>query len=320
MKFYFYGFIILLSFSCSAPNQTESSDTKEKKSEQTGYTIADQKNKDGVTISDIRIDTFSLYHNTKGIKISFVADLTAKAFSDNTKYYFFEVKSSTTDGRIFSNRDEVTGGKGNFYFINKNGFASGTGKHLIEYQFPFRVMEMQEGEHTLETTISALPASFSDDSANTEQKELQFLGEAPMAFVKLNYKLFAPNLYKVRITVDKFKLNTNVVNPSKYDFAFGGSGYPDLFWDVTCGEAYIWNSQPQKNSVEYLKKYTSSSFTCTAKDQITIRFGDYDDGPFNKQSDIVETWTGTINDLPKTPQTLKFGNLESAVLSAEVIK
>jgi hypothetical protein len=114
-------------------------------------------------------------------------------------------------------------------------------------------------------------------------------------------------------------LNTKVVKPEKFDFAMGGSGLPDLFWEVYCGNDYIYYSPVIKNKVTYNKSYSCPAFYCTKEDIINLAIVDYDNGPFNTQDDIIEKYTRKLAAIPTNRRdTLKYGNLEYMVLETKI--
>jgi hypothetical protein len=189
------------------------------------------------------------------------------------------------------------------------------GNRILQYSIPLRSLELDKGVHEVQLTIEAIPVRFKQDSLKSDLKEIYNFSHKPIALKKVTFQINAPELITTSIEVLKFRLNTKVCDPSKFDYAFGGTGYPDLFWDVLCGDDYIYHSPEIKNAVQYHKVYQSTAFKCTADDQITIRVVDFDQGPFNRQHDIIETWTGKINDISiDQPDTLIFGNLEYLIL------
>ncbi|MCR6640729.1 MAG: hypothetical protein NVV82_17485 [Sporocytophaga sp.] len=189
------------------------------------------------------------------------------------------------------------------------------GNRIFNCSIPIRSLELSKGIHELNLIIEAIPVRFKQDSLKSDLKEVDYFSHKPVASKKIKFQINAPELIYTSIEVLKFKLNTKVCDPSKYDYAFGGTGFPDLFWDIQCGEDYIYHSPQIKNVIQYTKPYQSTYFLCTPDDKITIRAVDFDKGPFNTQHDIIETWSGKINDINiDHPDTFAFGNLEYLIV------
>ncbi len=189
------------------------------------------------------------------------------------------------------------------------------GNRVFNYSIPIRSLELEKGIHELSLKIEAIPVRFKQDSLKSDLKEVDNFSHKPVASKKIKFQINAPELIHTSIEVLKFKLNTSVCDPSKFDYAFGGTGFPDLFWDIQCGDDYIYHSPQIKNAIQYTKVYQSTYFLCDPDDKITIRAVDFDKGPFNTQHDIIETWSGKINDISiDHPDTFAFGNLEYLIV------
>ncbi|MFN3403610.1 MAG: hypothetical protein ACK40G_05895 [Cytophagaceae bacterium] len=206
--------------------------------------------------------------------------------------------------------------------LNNNSLITNRNQYLIlspsskkiEELFYFHDLEMYAGKHDIKIHIEVLPIKYSADSQKSDIKEIQLIANLPIAEEHFRFNVNSPRLHKIKIEIDGFRINTKVCDPSKFDFTLGGTGYPDLFWDVTCGNTYVFHSPEVKNTIEYKKKHSTPEFFCTEKDIIKIRFADYDNGPFNTQHDLIDTWEGTIADLPETKTSWNFGNVENLIL------
>ena len=100
-----------------------------------------------------------------------------------------------------------------------------------------------------------------------------------------------------------------------------GTGMPDLYWDIFCGEKLTYCAPQIKNTANYNTTHTSDYFYCCQDDVITLNFADYDNGPFNTQDDLIASWQGKIKDLPtKNSDTLHYDKLNFAVFKASVLK
>src|SRR5688572_7518595 len=91
MKVFYYLLIALFLYACnsSAPveNRTESVSEKNVAAQAIAYTDVDERLIEGITFNNIRFDTFELIKNTKGIKLSVLADAQSSLFKDNKVYY-----------------------------------------------------------------------------------------------------------------------------------------------------------------------------------------------------------------------------------------
>ncbi|WP_028980985.1 hypothetical protein [Sporocytophaga myxococcoides] len=193
------------------------------------------------------------------------------------------------------------------------------GNRILNYSIPLRSLELSKGIHELNLKFEAIPVRFKQDSLKSDLKEVEYFSHKPVASKKIKFQINAPELINTSIEVLKFKLNTNVCDPSKYDYAFGGTGFPDLFWDIQCGDDYIYHSPEIKNVTQYTKAFQSNYFMCAPDDKITIRAVDFDKGPFNTQHDVIETWSGKINDISiEQPDTFSFGNLEYLIVQRKL--
>lgn len=275
---------------------------------------------EGIQFGKILIDTSTVEGEGSGIKFFIDVEVLASAFQNIKKEknegIFFELGCFGSNGKSYSCKEQVK--KGTRVHANKTFFVYYPTRRQLYFQFPFRQLALEKGQQEIKIVVNAFPVKFKKDSSATDFKVIENIGKSPISFLRLKFFTIAPTLYEASIKVFKFKLNTEVVNPSKFDFSLGGSGYPDLFWQIQCGDEIIYYSPQIKNVIEYSKTHTSTNFYCTKEDIINLHVSDYDNGPFNTQSDIIETWKGKITDLSKgnKPDTLRFGNLEYFILQA----
>jgi hypothetical protein len=288
------------------------------------YEIISTDSAKGITISDLSFDTATLFNNTKGIKVIFnimvskgvLEAIRKKGFTA----FFFNLNCEPDQGNNYSIYNEIIKEKSKEKRINTDNecFVSHQTKRGIEIILPYRLLEMQSGTHDLNIFIDAFPARFKEDTLSYATKLLDFVSAEAYTSLKARVRIFAPKLYKAVIEVKKFKLNTDIVDPTKFDFSVGGTGYPDLYWDVCCGEDFLYYSPVIKNSVTYNNKQSTNTFYCTKEDLIKINFADYDSGPFNSQPDIIDTWKGSISDLPSIPDTVKLPKLKYLILQTKI--
>jgi hypothetical protein len=317
--------ISILTISCEKDKKTVSEqETLQSRIKNIEYEIISEKDSDGLKITNISYDTLDLYNDTKGLQLTFNIEASAKAF-DSVAFkgfnsYFIDLTCLSDNGKSYSHRNEIFKDqeKKRYLHSHRDCFISHPTDRSLKISFPYRMLQLNEGDQTMTVNIEAFPAKFEDDSTSLDYKLLHKISNDPKTSISMKIKVKAPKLYKASFTVHKFKLDTKVVKPEKFDFAMGGSGYPDLFWEVYCGNEYIYYSPVIKNKIEYNKKYSSSTFYCTKEDIINLAVVDYDNGPFNTQDDIIEKWQGKIEELKSGKDTLKMGNLEYFVFETNI--
>lgn len=324
----FYSLLILSLTACSlekeknAGSGEESDNSRIKKF---GYEVLSDKETPGLKITNVNFDTLALHKDTKGLLVSFNVIASSKAFDSISKLgfnsLFIDLTGKSDESKTYSHRNEVfkASDKKKFMHTHKECFISSATDRNLEISFPYRLLEMSEGDHELTVNIEVFPAKFEDDTSALLVKMLNSISPAPMTSLSMKLKVKAPKLYKASFTVHQFKLNTKVVKAEKFDFAVGGSGLPDLFWEVYCGNDYIYYSPVIKNKITYNKSYSSPEFYCTKEDILNLAVVDYDNGPFNTQDDIIEKYTKKLAAIPANRiDTLKYGNLEYLVMETKV--
>lgn len=205
---------------------------------------------------------------------------------------------------------------------DKGQFISSARNCKISYCFPYKDLGLEPGIHALKVGYTINGVHFMKEK---EPQLTTFLVKKidAKAIATSTYTTSAasPYLYKVAISVDKFQVESIVHDIHNYDFSLGGSGMPDLYWAVVCGEKIVYFAPQIKNTANYTTPYTSNVFYCCEEDVITINFADYDNGPFNTQDDLIATWQGKVKDLPTQHfDTLRDKKLNYALIKATVIK
>jgi len=319
MRFALIVALASLVFSCGSPSGTTeksetSANTLVSKVKEIKYEVI-AKEGDGIVIKDLSFDT-TLLHHIKGVKVTFTIEVSEKAIDklnkDGYTSYFLDLDCQPDKGAIYSHKKVIKSGDERIN-INLGNFISRPGQRSLEMLLPFRLLEMEKGEHIVTVSIGAYPVRFKKDTISNDYKVLEKVTEIAHASTRVKIKITAPKLYKMVIQNEKFWLNTKKRKPSGYDFSFGGTGYPDLFWSLSCGDDFVYHSPVKKNCTDYSKSSSTTPFYCTDEDEITITVADYDDGPFNKESDIIGIWKGKITNLPKA-DTLSFGNVEAFII------
>jgi|GEM_PF-1280242 len=327
MRFALLFIISCLLFSCNTPsgsieNIDNKNNTLASKVKEIKYEVIDTEGSN-IIIKELTFDT-TLLHHIKGIKATFTIEVSKEAIDRLHKKgftsYFLDASCEPDKGTKYSQKQTIIQQQSRVN-INHGNFISVPTTRSLEILLPFRLLEMKNGEHTITVTIGAYPVRFKRDTSSTNYKVLEEITANADASTMVKINIVAPQLYKVVLQNQKFRINTSKRKATSYDFSFGGSGYPDLFWSVSCGDDFIYHSPVKKNSTEYLKPTHSNAFYCTIEDEITITVADYDDGPFNKESDVIGLWKGKITDLTKTKtDTLSFGNVESFIVDTKLLE
>ncbi len=205
---------------------------------------------------------------------------------------------------------------------NKGMFVSAARKCTYIYHFPYKDLQLHEGNHELSFGYSLHGVNFQKEKeAQATMFVIKKIDTARIASSIYTTKATSPCLYKVSITVSKFELETINHDIHNYDFSLGGSGMPDLYWDIFCGEKLTYCAPQIKNTSIYNSTHASDYFYCCQDDMITINFADYDNGPFNTQDDLIASWQGKIADLPiQNYDTLHYDKMKYALFKASVVK
>jgi hypothetical protein len=320
--------IFFVLISCNNTNENKKALSEDvslaSKYQKIKYEIVSTGTSNGIKIEDLSFDTATLFNNTKGIKVIFNIEVSKEVLEAIRKKgfsaFFFNLKCEPDKGNSYSIYNKITKEKGKKSRINPDNecFVSHQTKRGIEIILPYRLLEMECGTHDLHISIDAFPARFKEDTLSYSTKILDYISSEAYTSLKARVRIYAPKLFKVAIEIQKFKLNTEALDPTKFDFSIGGNGYPDLYWDVYCGDDFLYYSPVIKNAISYNNKQSTNSFYCTKDDVIKINFADYDNGPFNSQPDIIETWEGLMNDLPVKPDTLSLRNLKYLILQTKI--
>jgi len=321
------GFAFFLSSCSHLTEQAESLHSNGDTMPSITYSILSSDTITGFKISNLQLDTVKNIEGTHGITLSFDVATRPEIFEslkkDHFSSLFVDINCQTPEGKQFLYRDELfkSPEKKKFIHINRECFISEPTVRHLEVGIPFRQLEMHEGAKELIVTIEAFPAKFMEDSSSLNMKMLKGISNQSIGHTKLKFQIHAPELYKTSITVLKAKINTQLKKAEKYDVALTGTGYPDLFWEVYCGNDYIYNSPIEKNKSEYVKQYTSPVLYCCLNDQINLGLIDYDNGPFNTQDDIVGLYKFKPSEIKSSrTDTLKFGKVEYMLIQSKLEK
>jgi hypothetical protein len=316
-------FLLVLLYSCTNIRETEHHLIKgsAEPEEVVLYDTIEHKGNEAIGIKVNRIDTLAA-QDSQGIVLSLGINLNPGIFDSLKKLgyscLYFNLSCITDNNINYSSMHDIK--RDLRIHTNKERFFSASGIRNIEYKFPYRNLEMPEGIHQVHILIEALPVNFIKDTSSSDFRFIDRISTIPLTLLKLKLKVHAPRLLKASVEVYEFKLDTKKTDPQKFDFSLGGSGYPDLYWSLYCGEELVYYSPQERNATLYKRKFCTKPFYCSSEDIIRINIADYDNGPFNTEDDIVDTWTGKISELvSKKPDTLTFGRLQYLILHARIM-
>ena len=315
--------IILLFSSCAViqDKDNQNSNALICKKAEINFVLTNNDSADGIHISNILIDTSQ--KNLESLGINFLFDISVSKIAlqkiKNLGYDSGIIKLSCkpSNGVLLSSIQDLNNSKR--IHINKDVFFSNEIERKINYHFAFKDMEMKKGDQDIELGIDVYPVIFKHDTSSPYFCFLNNISPKFLASYSLKLKVTAPPIYKTTIEIISFKVNTKKVNPQSYDFSAGGSGYPDLYWELLSGKTSIYRSPDEKNVTEFKKRYTTKHFYSASDDILTINFADLDNGPFNTEDDIVDTYKCKLSSLKSNKiDTLSFGKIEFAIIKAKI--
>lgn len=255
----------------------------------------------------------------KGINLhAFVADTAVNSTEDVIRTSFtitvteailHQIKKQGFDAIVIDIKANGSTGKSysyiETYLPRLSGMLIYPDKHIVfshqairnlQIDVPFRKLELPAGPQTITLSLTAFPVSFIKDTGRIETRHIERIGSNSLFEKKYSAYLNTPALSLNTLTIADFKINTQNKAASSYDFALGGSGFPDPYWQVWCGKELLYYSPATKNALTVKTPYTSSAFYTSVKDVLTIHFLDYDKGPFNTD-DPIERITGTCSEI-----------------------
>lgn len=267
----------------------------------------------GILLRNFSLDSSDFSHKCRGIDISFEIESSPQAFNELSKHhyqaFFVDLHLKFQNTILYSLKTNEQKNIGQNIPLHQAHFLSTPGHRLIDVFIPFCQLRLPAGQDSIEIAINLFPVKTEPDSLKTEYQKLSFIGNHSLSSKTFGYTLHAPNLQSCILEVKNFEL-TKAARKHKYDFTITGKGYPDLYWELYCGENMLFASKPEKNSFRYETSYSSPFFTCCQEDLITLEILDYDNGPFNKK-DRIDSWTGTLDELRKKKGILHFGKVQN---------
>lgn len=271
---------------------------------------------EGITISKVKFDTSSQGKASKGIYVSFSAEMSAKALETIVEKgfsgYFLNISVLNNEKCIYNSHSLQTSFYGKDVPYTKGAYLATQGVHDIYYTLPFHSLNLPQGSNSLAIIIELLPLKFSNDTSMHEYRQLQFIDYDVVGSETFNVDVMAPKLDKTLLTVNSFEILSKNASGGKlrYDFTVIGNGLPDPFWQLSCGDEIIYTSPVIKNSYTYDIPETTREFYFAPTDVFTIKVFDFDLVPLNGK-DILGTWSGTISELKDQKNELTLGKIKS---------
>jgi hypothetical protein len=296
-------FFITFLYNCSSGSKTETTTEKSTASYSDGNLLLTNTNStsaDGIRIKNFTADT-AVNKKEEGISVQFNVELDKKLIdqlhTDGFDALIIDISCKGNEGKSFSYLETYLPKlSGMIVYPDKHVVFSNESRRSLKIEIPFRKLELSPGIKPVDISLLVYPISFDKDSSRIETKHINRI--ATKALITQNYTatILAPALQLNTITVNSIKINTTQKAAGSYDFALGGTGFPDPYWQLWCGEELLYYSPFEKNTLTTKKSATSRSFYTCEKDVLSLRFLDYDKGPFNTD-DLIEETKGTILEL-----------------------
>jgi len=305
-KYLFLIFICIYLSSCSSDNKN---DENEKKANIDSYIDGNLhlENTNSTTTEGIHIKNFTadtaVNKKEEGIRIQFNVEL-QKALIDqlHTDGYdalIIDITCKGNDGKPYSYIETYLPKlSGMIVYPDKHIIFSHEATRSLKIDIPFRKLELTPGQKPVTISLLVYPISFDNDSSRIETKHINRIGTNALVTKTYVANIQAPTLQLNTITIANIKINTAQKAAGSYDFALGGTGFPDPYWQLWCGEELLFYSPFQKNTLTVVEGCNSTSFYTCKKDILSVSFLDYDKGPFNTD-DPIEKIDGSIIDLKK---------------------
>ncbi|WP_018343918.1 hypothetical protein [Cytophaga aurantiaca] len=309
-------------FSCSSDKQLEQKEenTTIKSVYKDGNLIvhaSSTEKLEGLSITNFAADT-GVNKKEQGIRTYFIMTVNKhildQIHADGFDALLVDVVCKGNSGKSFSYLTTYLPElSGKVVYPDKNIVFSHPSSRGIQIDIPYRKLELAAGKQPLTFSLLVYPIKFAVDTNRVETKHIERMGSNPIYSQTYSTAVNTPQLKVNTISITDVKIKTEKKKASSYDFTLIGSGLPDPYWQIWCGEELIYFSPAEKNSLTINGTNSSSNFYTAANDIITIKFLDYDNGPFNRD-DQIETVEGTPSELKKLKR------INGTTISAAAIK
>lgn len=257
---------------------------------------------EGIHIKNFTADT-AMNKTMDGIRVQFNVELqkalVSRLHSDGYDALIIDITCKGEEGKTFSYLETYLPKlSGMIVYPDKNIVFSNESQRSIVIDIPYRKLELPAGLKPVTLSLLVYPVSFDKDSSRIETRHISRIGTNPLITKTFTTTVQAPQLQKNTITLHSIKISTAKKAAGSYDFAMGGTGYPDPYWQMWCGQDLLFYSEFKKNTLTFAEASTTMPFYTCKHDVITLSVLDYDKGPFNSD-DEIETIKGTIDELSK---------------------
>jgi hypothetical protein len=305
-KYFFLPLLSMYFFSCSSDKQLEQKETGTAKSMYKDgnltLTPTNTEKLEGLMVSNFVADT-GMNKKELGVRTYFSVSIQQHIIdqirADGFDALLIDVVCKGNAGKSFSYLNTYLPElSGKVVYPDKNIVFSNPSTRSLQIDVPYRKLELAAGTQSLNLSLFIYPIKFAVDTNRVETKHIERIGSTPLYTQSYTATVQTPLLKLNTISITDLKIKTDKKKASTYDFTLVGTGLPDPYWQIWCGEELIYFSPYEKNTLTLNGTHTSSNFYTAATDLITIRFLDYDNGPFNRD-DLIETIEGTATELKK---------------------
>ena len=171
---------------------------------------------------------------------------------------------------------------------------------------PFRLLALPPGEQELVLEITGYPAKISQQMGKGYHKneQAQTTGTSDLR-VRTRVRFTQPEVFRAQLEMQGFRVNEQVVDPSRFDYRLTGPGYPDLCWQLFLGPDRLYKSAVQRNRVRYTGPVLSAPFLVAAPDELRLNVLDEDE---MSAPDLIGSWQGAAGSLSQ-PAVLAFDSV-----------
>jgi hypothetical protein len=240
-----------------------------------------------------------MYKGHSGIYITAEVALTSTAFEQlPAAYHAFWADAAVLGDSGFNYRSiEYPQFETNTFYPSTPHLIQQAKQMTLHFHLPYRKLYPMSGKtSTVTLSVGLYPIAFTSDRNRTQSKLCALPSTDAAALQTIECTVVLPTIETVTVEVQSVEVNTQKKPAGSYDIAMGGTGLPDIYWQVWCGNELVFFSPTIKNTLSLTEASRSSSFRIGASDELTLRILDYDNGPFN-QDDVLAEWKGTIKEL-----------------------
>ncbi len=302
-KLFFLSTVVAVLLSCSSNEEkTSVTETTQESYKDGNLTLTCLNNKSvaGIRIKNFIADT-AANEKEQGIRTTFTLliqePILKQIQTDGFDALIADIRCKGKSGKEYSYlKTYLPKLSGMVVYPDKhNVFAHETTREL-HIDIPFRKLELKNGEQELTISVDIYPIRFQVDTNRVETKHIERIGSNTLFTQSYTCMVQTPELKMNTLSISGITIKTENKKASSYDFTLTGTGFPDPYWQVLCGDELLFFSPSSKNTLTVTGTNSSNQFYTCPKDVIRITFLDYDNGPFNRD-DLIESLEGTSAEL-----------------------